>query len=58
MYINPSYIILGIVISYFNSPVVSSHIKILFFTLFKQKTNLRNHLGLQTCLQTLLIQKY
>lgn len=32
--------------------------KYAFFILFKQKTNLRNHLGLQTCLQTLLIQKY
>lgn len=58
MYANPSYIIWGILISYFNSPVVSSNIKIHFLTLFKQKTNLRNHLGLQTCFQTLLIQEY
>lgn len=58
MYINPAYIILGILISYFNPLVVSSHVKIWVFTLFKQKTNLRNHLGFPTCFQTLLIQKY
>lgn len=37
----------GSIFLYCNSVMVSCHIKIHYFTIFKQKTDIRNHLGFQ-----------